>query len=263
MLHYPEETKSKIIKYLFCLMAISCSALYVIYTVILVPMYTYFSTDILFMGSLLPFFIRILLEIIDVAIFAVAYFSIIYAFFRERMSQKPFLFPIVYLALALARRAISLLVEFISSGYVGMEDLLSLGLYYLFDIIQLIVVMIIVIWERNKCICFITERKKLGIATSDLLPFNNVLDKNNPLQACSLKLAVLVAGIKIVTRIISDIYYGLPASISEVLVMAAYYLSDLLNGVVFYVLLWFLFNHINKKETALLNAKTVLEDSDI
>ena len=34
--------------------------------------------------------------------------------------------------------------------------------------------------------------------------------------------------------------------IAEGLVMAAYYLSDMLNGLIFYTLLWILFNFINK-----------------
>jgi len=71
----------------------------------------------------------------------------------------------------------------------------------------------------------------------------------------SLKLAVMISGIKIVTRVISDLYYGAPESLAEGLIMIAYYTSDLLNGVIFYTILWFLFSHINKKETALLNNK--------
>ena len=256
MLNYPSETQSSIKKYLLMLMAVSCAVLYLIYSTALVPLYTYFSTNVLFMGGWLPFVIRVLLEIIDVAIFAVAYFSITYAFFRTT-PKRAIIFPISYVILALFRRLISLLAELISSGYIGAEDFLSLGLYYILDILQLLAVVAIVYYEYQKCNKFFTERKKVGINTSPLLPFTKTFDKNNPLQICSFKLALLVAGIKIATRIISDIYYGFPESVAEGLVMVAYYLSDKLNGLIFYALLLFLFNNINKKETALSKNTTV------
>ncbi len=256
MLHYPNETKQSIKKYLLSLMAISCAVLYLIYTVALVPLYTYFSTDILFMGGWLPFVLRLILELIDIAVFAIAYFSITYAFFRMTQ-RKVIIFPILYLILALLRRIISLLTEFISSGYIGSEDFLSLGLYYVLDVLQLLAVVAIVSYECHKCNRFITERKKAGMDIPKFLPFTKLFDKNNPVQTCSFKLAVLISGIKIGTRIISDIYYGFPTSIAEGLVMAAYYLSDLLNGIIFYTILWFLFSHVDKKETALSENKTV------
>ena len=256
MLHYPTETKANIKKYLLMLMAVSCAVLYLIYTVALVPLYTYLSTNVLFMGGWLPFTIRLLLEILDVAIFAIAYFSITYAFFRIT-PKKAIIFPILYIILALFRRLISLLAELISSGHIGTEDFLSLGLYYILDVLQLLAVIAIVCYEYNKCNKFITERKKAGINTPDFLPFSKTLDKNNPLQACSFKLALLISGIKIATRIISDMYYGFPKSLAEGLVMMAYYLSDMLNGLIFYTLLWLLFNYINKKETALSKSMTV------
>ena len=127
--------------------------------------------------------------------------------------------------------------------------------------LQLLAVIAIVYYEYKKCNKFITERKKAGISTPAFLPFTKTLDKNNPLQACAFKLALLVSGIKISTRIISDIYYGFPQSLAEGLVMVAYYLSDMLNGLIFYTLLWLLFNYINKKETALSKCMTVSDQN--
>ena len=256
MLHYPNETKKNIKKYLILFMTVVCVALYVIY-IALAWLYTETLTNILFMDGWLPFVMRLLLELIDVAVFAGAYFCIIYAFFR--MSKKEaWLFPVLYLALALFRRAVSLLVEFLFSGYVGSDDILSLGLYYFLDVIQIFIALVIIIYEVCKSSRFINERKKAGLDAPKFLPLTSVLSKNNPLQICSFKLAIMISGIKIVTRIVSDLYYGAPESLAEVLVMLAYYASDLLNGVIFYTLLWFLFTHIdkkeNKKESALLKS---------
>lgn len=249
MLHYSNETKKDIKKYLVLFMLAACIFFYAIYLT-LAWLYTQASTNVLFIGGWLPFAMRLLLELIDVAVFASAYFCIIYAFFR--FSKKTaFLFPLLYLGLALFRRAISLILEFFASGYVGSEDILSLGLYYFLDVIQLIIVVAIVIYEASKCKSFISERKKAGLEAPRFLPFTKVFDKNDPLQVCSFKLAVLISGIKIVTRIVSDLYYGAPESLAEFLIMVAYYSADLLNGVIFYTILWLLFSNINKKETAL------------
>jgi hypothetical protein len=253
MLHYPNETKKDIKKHLVLFMAGACVILYAIY-ITLAWLYTQASTNVLFMDGWLPFIMRLVLELIDVAVFASAYFCIIYAFFRMS-PKKALLFPVFYIALTLFRRAMSLLIEFITSGYIGSEDLLSLGLYYFFDIIQLIIVVLIVAYEARKCSRFINEYKQAGLDAPKFLPFTSVFNKNNPLQTCSFKLAIMISGIKIVTRIISDLYYGAPESLAEGLIMLAYYSADLLNGVIFYTILWFLFSHINKKETALLNNK--------
>lgn len=253
MLHYPNETKKNIKKYLLLFMIGACAVLYALY-ITLAWLYTQASTDVLFMDGWIPFIMRIVLELIDVSVFASVYFCIIYAFFRIS-PQKAILFPIVYIALALLRRAISLFSEFITSGYVGSEDLLSLGLYFFFDIIQLIIVIFVVVYELRKCSDFLKKYKQAGLDTPKFLPFTSVFNKNNPLQVCSFKLAIMISGIKMVTRIISDLYYGAPESIAEALIMVAYYSADLLNGIIFYTIIWLLFSHLNKKETALLNNK--------
>ena len=255
MLQYSNETKNDIKKYLVYFMIFVCLCLYVIYTA-LAWLYTQASTNVLFIGGWLPFVMRLLLELIDVAIFAGAYFCIVYAFFRMSI-KKAWLFPVLYLVLSLVRRAITLLLQLIQVQYIGSDDILSLVMYYVLDGIQLCIVLAVVIYEVRKSRRFINDYKEAGLETPEFLPFTKVFSKNNPFQMCSLKLAVMISGIKIATRIVSDLYYGAPESLAEVLIMAAYYTSDLLNGVIFYTILWFLFSHINKKETALLNNKAV------
>lgn len=253
MLHYSSETKNDIKKYLIYFMIAVCLCLSIIY-IALAWLYTQVSTNVLFIGGWLPFVMRLLLELIDVAIFAGAYFCIVYAFFRMS-AKKAWLFPVLYVILAFARRALTLLLQFIQVQYIGSDDILSLILYYAFDVIQLCIVLAVVIYEVCKSRRFINNYKEAGLETPRFLPLTAVFSKNNPLQMCSLKLAVIISGFKILTRIVSDLYYGAPESLGEALIMAAYYTSDLLNGVVFYTILWFLFSHINKKETALLNNK--------
>ncbi len=255
MLHYSNETKNDIKKYLVYFMIVVCLCMYVIYTA-LAWLYTQASTNVLFIGGWLPFVMRLLLELIDVAIFAGAYFCIVYAFFRISI-KKAWLFPVLYLILSLLRRALTLLLQFVQVQYIGSDDILSLVLYYIFDVVQLCIVIAVVIYEVRKSRRFINNYKDAGLDIPKFLPFTNVFSKNNPFQMCSLKLAIMISGIKIGTRIVSDLYYGAPESLAEALIMIAYYASDLLNGVIFYTILWFLFSNINKKETALLNNKAV------
>lgn len=256
MLHYPDETKKQIKKYLLVFMVLSCIALYAIYTLILAPIYTAVSTNVLFIGGWLPFVIRILLEIIDIAIFAVVYFSIIYAFLR--MSPKNIaIFPILYLLLNLLRCSMSLLTEYLTSGYVGSDSYISQGTYYILDLISLTLILIIATVLRIVCAIYIKIYKKVRVAPPHFIPFTKVFDIKNPIQICSLLIAGIVSFLKICTRIISDIFYGAPASIAEGLVMVAYYLSDLLNGLIFYAMFWFLFAHMNKIENRLIEKQAV------
>jgi hypothetical protein len=50
---------------------------------------------------------------------------------------------------------------------------------------------------------------------------------------------IMLSGINVAMRIYRDINYGAPADIAEALIMAVYYLSDVLVLVVFYALSWF------------------------
>lgn len=254
MLHYPNDTKKSIKKYLVLFMSIVCISLFAIY-IPLAWFYSEISTNIAYDGTWLPFVVHLLLNLIDIAIFASAYFCITYAFFRLP-KKTAWIFPILYLVLALCRRALTLMLQFIVTKYIGPDEFISLGFYYFLEVILLGIALLIVILECKKCAQYVTAHKKAGVDIPEFLPFSNVVNKNNPLQVCSFKLAVMIAGTKILTRIISDIYYGAPESFLEGLVMAVYYCSDLLNGLIFYTLLWYLFTHINKKETALCKNKT-------
>ena len=245
MLHYSESTAPKIKKYLTGLMVISCTILYAVYTLAIAPLYSYISSNVVFSSTWLPFAVRLVLEILDIAIFAFAYFAIIYAFFRFTKKKSIARFPIVYLIITLIRRTVTLIVQWIGAGSIGSDDYISIVVWFAIDAVQVGIVLAIVAYERHKFNDFL-KTSKTSPRSLKLLPFKKVYDKNNPLQICMLRIAILISGIKIVTRIISDIQYGAPRSFPEGLVMVIYYLADLLNGIAFYAMVWGLFALVTK-----------------
>lgn len=250
MLHYPDTTKKLSHKRLLLFFCLACALLYIIYALALAPLYSSVSSDIMFKDTPLPFALRILLDITDVLVFAAAFASITYACFRFSVGRAV-LFSVIYLGLTVFRHALSFVMEFVDSSYIGLEDWISFGIYFAAEILIVTVVLFIAVYQRGKYGRFLNAARLSPKNAEPLLPFKKVYSKDNPLQICLLMQALLISAMKMLTRIISDIIYGAPTSVSEALVMVIYYLSDVLNGVIFYAAVYFIFDKISKKETAL------------
>jgi hypothetical protein len=70
---------------------------------------------------------------------------------------------------------------------------------------------------------------------------------------------MIIFGIKIITRIINDVTYGIPGSFGEILIMIVYYLTDILYGLVAYLLavlaVSVLYDKIKKKDEDVTSSK--------
>ena len=102
------------------------------------------------------------------------------------------------------------------------------------------------------------KKSKTKKITTNVLPFAKLLDLSNPLQKSAFKMSILVCGVKILTRIINEFTMPAPASIVEVLVMIAYYLFDLLYGILAYVIALVVFSVIYDK----LKSKKVADEDN-
>ena len=84
---------------------------------------------------------------------------------------------------------------------------------------------------------------------SDVYPFRKFYSKGNPVQRCLLIIGIILASLKVLSRVIFDIDYGAPESFEECLVMAVYYLSDLLIGLIFYLIASFILSRIFQEKS--------------
>lgn len=214
-------------------LCIFCAAAFLLIELALTPLYVYVCTDITVSSTPLSFVFDILLKLADIFTFAVCYSVIIYGAVALGTKKAASLFGI-YVASTLIRRLLSLGVSFISYGFVDGNDVFNVSVYFSLEIIQALAVLLISI---------LVSRKEWN----EPLEFTKAFSKNSPLQVSMLASAAVVSAVKILMRVYYDINYGAPDRISEVLVMIAYYLSDVLVGAVFYVLAWFTVSAILKR----------------
>ena len=134
-------------------------------------------------------------------------------------------------------------------------DLIYQTAYFLFYMVQLLIVWLFATTDTNKYLRYIAflngQKSKKGKSTitqpDPVLPFTKFFTKYNPLQISALKMSLLILAVRLLTRILNDVTYGAPTSFGEVLVMIVYYLSDLLYALVAYVIALLVFSFIYSK----------------
>jgi len=249
--HLPEPNRKKI--YLR-LMTVAVAILYVA-SLLLGFVYSSVSNNIVYMNSALMYVLEIGLQLLDLALYAVAFSFFVFATQRYGFrASVPFF--ISYTVLTVLRRILSLVLELLLSGAVGADDFVSIGVYFLLDMVTCAVVLGIIAYEFKKYNAYLAEWKKAQRALGKddappaLCPFEKLYSRANPLQVCALKIGVLLSAVKILSRIIFDIYYGAPTTFSEVLIMVIYYLSDILIGVLVYAAMFWIFGRLYKENAA-------------
>ena len=89
------------------------------------------------------------------------------------------------------------------------------------------------------------KEKKAAIRLGDLslkakLDFSSVFSPKNPLHVSALFSGAMISVVNVLQRIVYDVFYGAPMDLSDLLIMIAYYLIDILLGLVIYAGIWFI-----------------------
>ena len=224
-------------------------AIFYTLSVLLGIVYSVLSNNIVYMSSFLMYVIELGLQLLDIALYATAFSFFILAIERYGFRRSvPFLAS--FLTLAAVRRLASLGLEALMSGAVGADDISSSAIYFGLDAVTGLIVIAIACYEFHKYHLHVKGWQKIqrargnNITPPALYPFEKVYSNENPLQVCALKIAILLSGEKILSRIIFDLYYGAPTSILDLLIMIIYYLFDILLGVLAYTAIYFLLSFL-------------------
>ncbi len=240
---------SKAMKFLLIAMLLFCLCPVLINCLVLVPIYASISSDVLYSSSPIPVIIKYVQDFLDLTAFSVSYTLIIFSvlLISKKHAKKTVL---IYTLVFFLKIPIKLLMNVPLYGSLGsfediIFDLIYLGVYFSLEMLQLLAVYIFASFDANKHLkktAFQKADKKAIASDQRVLPFTKLLSFGNPLQRSAFKMALLISGIKIFSRILTDITYGAPASWGEVLIMIVYYLSDLLYGVIAYIIAMLVFN---------------------
>ena len=219
-------------------LCVFCAASFLLIELALTPLYIYVCSDITTSATPIPYVLDIILKLADVTVFAVCYSIIIYgAISLEK--KKAMSFFGVYVAATLIRRLLSLGASYLSNGFIDENDIFNVCVYFSLELVQVLAVLVISL--------IISKKHLLGDVSAQSCELSKAFDKRNPLQISMLSAAIVISAIKILMRIYYDISFGAPDGIDEIFVMLAYYLSDVLVGVVFYVISYFFVSYLQRK----------------
>lgn len=232
------------------IMALFCAAAFAVMELVLTPIYIALYSDIT-VGVIWSYIIEILLNLTEIFTFAVCYSLIAYAAVLRKWRNTVTL-CLVYAVATLARRAASLLITYFSSGGIDGYDIRNVGIYLIFELAEVTVVAVIALVIGTRYNRELNEKKKAALILNTAIndentEFSKIYSKENPLQRILLLAGIMLIAVNVGMRVFYDISYGAPSGVAEVLLMAAYYLSDILKGVVFYAAACFFTSRLIKK----------------
>jgi len=214
-------------------------------SLVLSPIYVVVSSNITFIETPLPDLLYYVISLLDVAFYCVCLPILILSFTIFFVSSARTIL-LIYVCAPLLRRALDLLMTYAIYHDIDDLDIVSCVWFLIFDYALLITVTVIscVVAKR-----FYSASPAVGdtVSLKGILPTVGVYSGSNPLQRSALLCALVFTGLRVISRIINDVSYGAPASISEILVMVIAYLSDILIGVVFYASALAVFSRVAKK----------------
>lgn len=253
-------------KWLTLTMLIGCGGLFTVLSFGFSLAYLFCNNNIILFQSILPDLIDIVRDLTEILVWALAISLVSYAIFFRLPKSTVFRLCFLLIALLVLHRIFELLVILIIQGTLDLANDILWNLFYLVGDLLLILISYLLITSTSKKYyhkrAVLTKAKSLfandqslDLKQEDFYPFKKIFDKTNPLQLCLLKIAILFSATKILSRLIFDIGYGAPKDFLEVLIMFAYYLSDLLLGIVFYVFAILIFHRLFAKMDQTKNEK--------
>ena len=195
-----------------------CGIAVILSSFIIKPVYIMLSADVMYMDSWLLYVFEILIKLFDIFIYSVMFTAAIYFVFEK----KKFIGLILMCgSISVARIVADVIMTAVFSGAISLRDLSVVGIQLAFELLLVALVYIFAVKIFAK-------------------------GKKNPLQISAIFAGGLLSINNILSRIVTDISYGAPESFGEVMVMAAYYLSDVLVAGIAYIIIINIFKLFKK-----------------
>lgn len=234
-------------------MAVMLFVLYSIYCFVLLPLNTYFDSNIVYADTLLPTVMEFIYTTVELFALSFGFASVIYITYRFGYAKCKRIFVIIFVA-SLYKYVANTVVAWIDGGFHSDEllsDILNVVIYTSLDILQALIVGFI----AYKIIKKFDDRYGVAKKSAEKLnenyperdagvyPFAGLFDFKNPLLKSAFSGGILVAAVKMLMRLWYDIiytfYYGLPGGFTEVLFIISNYLFDCIAGVLCYFIIIF------------------------
>ncbi len=222
-----------------------------VFAFVLSPLITFANND----GTInyLPDILELAQWIFNLLTFFVCYALTVFAVYRFGASQY-WVFILVFSLATVVKYLSNVVSAFFVFGVVPsggelFEQIQIVIFNISVELLQFafIVISSVAIISRFKRLSEIAEKgaKKMGVdfdRRSKVFPFKALVSAKNPLQYSALIAALIVSAFMITNRLVYDFSMGLPVDLVDGLWMAAGYISDILFGVIGYLIMIVIFN---------------------
>lgn len=247
-----EINQKKAIPIFLIFIALFCLTATLINIFCLSPIYFNLENNTIYQGSPISLTIKHISDLFDILAFTSVYALIIFS--MVLLNKKTTAFSIVvYLIILVAKIPLKLVMNIPLYGTIGTKneiiaDILFLSFYLIAELLQLIFVSIFASVTAKSYLraVALSDNKKASRSKNykieNILPIKKFINWYNPLLRSAAYMGIIVALFRIFSRIITDIEIGAPSSFGEVLVMIVSYLTDIIYGIVSYIIAIFIFN---------------------
>lgn len=224
--------------------------LFLLHVAVLSPISFRINSDVAYEDSYLPFALETLLQLVYLTVYIVTFAYIAWA--TIQCAKKGLKFLGAFAGLTVLRYALNIFCSYMyeggipSSGERIFSDSLDGLLTASFDIFQAAFCFVVTLWlvikSKNRYEAALKWAKKHGDESRaeqyNNMKWSSVFGLSNPVQLSLFLSACLIALTKIGSRMIYDISLtemGVAPTASEIPIMIAYYLSDLIFGLLIYL----------------------------
>ncbi len=230
-------------------------ALTLFYAVVCTPLYLYFSSDILFDGTVIPLLWDVLMGACNYLFYWGSFAFLLFLGARYSLGRCKAFFA-VYAGAVLFRYSANLLAGYLVLGFPTLSAFISSDLpELLFCIGMDLVLMAFAVLAFH----LIVDKTPLKIATEGDLTQTEVTeesrvrlwcdsqklyDKSNALHQTAVWMGLIPAAIQLLNRIRYDIFYGAPTDALDLMWMIVYYVGDVLCALIGYLVILLLLNSL-------------------
>lgn len=216
------------------------------YAAVCTPLYLILSSDVLWAGTPLPMLLDVVTTLANYAFYWIAFAYAAYIIYRLGIGAAVPMLG-VCVGASVFRYSANLVAGFCVIGFPSWEDFASDYLpYFLVDIALELVMMAVAVglavflgrkWSDSK------GRLTDGVPFAKLFTFDRGMPRIAWLIAC------VPAAAQMLSRIRYDLSYGAPRGLLDLLWMVVYYCSDVLNVLLGYLVIVWIWNQIATRET--------------
>lgn len=227
---------------LFWRMIISLFVFFGPISLILSPMYTSLISNSVYEYTLLPDIVYFIIQLLNLFAFAVCFSIIIYSIYKFQIASSAMLI-VVYCAATFLKYTLNMAISSLMMRAFDVDEISGMMLSFVLDVIVAMIIVSAAHGVLKKYREGLLIEKKAAQALnksletkSDPFSFLHFYSANNPMQNLAARLGIIMALIKVISRLIYDLgTYGLvPMDTADLIWMIVYYTSDIVCGFIVY-----------------------------